>query len=299
MSTLDAMLSQEDAYICKDYILRDRDCDDASSVLSEDEVLFNRACRSAMLRWCNQVIDFVKFQRETVEYALSYFDRFQTASAMEAYRDRPNFQLAFVTCLYLAIKLHEPTTMSPEIFSRLSQGEYRIPDIEQMEATILQALAWRLNPPTTLAFVREFLALLPTSQLPATLMHTVYDLAQVQTELTLEDYRFSSIRKSTVAVAALMNALESLRSDEHITWSLARRANLSLRDLEDVTQARTLLYQVIADAPQNVAGLFCCGTTSSTSSLHTGGPSCRVLGKAARRGSCQHNSPRSVYNNIR
>jgi Cyclin, N-terminal domain len=119
-------------------------------------------CRNLMVSWCYQVVDYCRFRRETVEIAISYLDRFCcTALGESARRDRKIYQLAAMTCLYTACKIHEPEAMDPKLVSNLSRGAYSSKEVEEMESTIVEALQWRLNPPTSLSFVRQLLDLIP------------------------------------------------------------------------------------------------------------------------------------------
>jgi Cyclin, N-terminal domain/Cyclin, C-terminal domain len=288
---LDSMLSQEEtAYHCRDYILQDSHHDPQWLVLraalaTHEDLVMNRAFRSTMIAWSQQLIDFMGMRRETVEFAASFFDRFlQTASAHDALKDRVTFQLAFVTCTYMAIKLHEATAMSPRVFSKLSQGSYCIKQIERMERVILNAIGWRVNPPTPTSFAREILSLFPQTVLPAELKNTVYDLAKVQLELVLEDYRFVNIKKSAIAVASILNALESLQQNTpFLGTALAHHASM-FNNFEDIPLIRRHLYQLIAGLPSNPS--FSC---------QTGSPSCRSVDMAQKHAIGQRHSPRSVH----
>ncbi|CAB9507275.1 diatom-specific cyclin [Seminavis robusta] len=295
-TTLEAMFSQEKAYHCQDYILQDNHNDPQwlvwrTGLLSHDDLAMNRAFRTTMVGWSQQVIDFIGMRRETVEYALSFFDRYlQCPEASTALRDRVTFQLAFVTCTYMAIKLHEPTAMSPKIFAKLSQGNYCFQQIERMEFNILKALGWRVNPPTGTAFVRQILSLFPDKLLPPTMKNTVCDLAKVQIDLVLGDYRFVPIKRSTLAMACLFNAFESLQYDEHfLEMTLAQQQSLQAsvlykESMDQVPFVRHSLYQVMAALPQN-AGF-----------VHGGIRSPGLYEMASKRASCEQHSPRSVYN---
>lgn len=245
METMQAMLLQEEhVYCCRDFILQDAPQQIGAGFTfasPEERLELNRAYRCTMVGWAQDVTDFMHFQRETAEYAASYFDRFlQTASApasalsstrqnngknvaRQALQDLATFRLAFIACVYTAVKMHEPTTMTPFQFSKLSQGVYSPSQIVEMEARIVFAIHWRLNPPTALSFVRQYLtALEPLPPQPLLLAPTgkgamtLLDLARVQLELTLGDYRFVTIKKSILALAALMNGMDSLHHHNQV-----------------------------------------------------------------------------------
>lgn len=292
-SMLQGMLSQEDFYTCHDYILEDHNADAhwmtcRVSLLNTEDLELNRSFRSRMISWAYEVIRFSKFQRETAEFATSYFDRFvQTKHGEEALHDRVAFQLAYVTCLFMATKLHEPITMSPAFFSILSRDKFSMEEIQKMELTILSALQWRINPPTALAFAQHFIALHPLNrQIEASVRDAIYDLAKVQIELMVDDYQFVSVPRSTIALAALINSLDSLQIDPN-GWGVTQlmsQANMN-KNMEEVEWVRDGLYHVISKLPHQVAKCLpkaLCGS------------SYRGMGMASEQASCQQ-SPRSVY----
>eukprot|EP00957_Ditylum_brightwellii_P069304 5261454-Ditylum_brightwellii.AAC.1 len=113
-----------------------------------------------MVTWFQQIVDHCGFDRESVLIATSYLDRFlMTKSGVPALHNKNTFQLVAMTCLYIAIKLFEPEVINPAIVSFLSENLYSEKQITEMEMVILSALQWRVQPPTALAFVRHFLAL--------------------------------------------------------------------------------------------------------------------------------------------
>ena len=168
-------------------------------------------CRDKMCEWCYQIVKFCKFSRETVEIAMSYLDRFMlTPAGTAALADRNIYQLASMTCLYTAVKIHERQALHPQIVSQLSRGTYTEEQIEQMEIAILTALEWRMNPPTALSFVREYLRLIPNDSLSQQVRKAVMEITNFQIELAVSDYKFISTPASTIAYCSFMNALDSI-----------------------------------------------------------------------------------------
>jgi Cyclin, N-terminal domain/Cyclin, C-terminal domain len=168
-------------------------------------------CRRKMAAWCYQVCDFCKFRRETAEIAMISLDRFlQSPTGMPALFDRSLFQLSAMTCLYTAVKIHEPEAMDPNLVSSLSRGTYSPQDVEEMERVILQGVNWRVNPPTTLSFVRQFFNLIPAEAMTVATRNAVYDVTKFQTELAVSDYDFVAVPSSVMAYCSFVNALESL-----------------------------------------------------------------------------------------
>lgn len=222
-ATLIAMCQQEiTGYGVENYLNTLRHPDDSS--------------RRKMAAWFFQVVDLCKFQRETASIAMSYLDRFlmksTSATVAAARNDVKMFQLVAMTCLYTAVKTHEVTAMDPTFISNLSRGTYTDQQVVDMEATLLQTLQWRMNPPTPLAFCRQILATIPASAINSVERNAAYDLAKYQTELVVgEDSLVGTAPSSTVAFCSVMNALESLGSLEdktltQISYNLATAMNI-------------------------------------------------------------------------
>jgi hypothetical protein len=240
-------------------------------------------CRTKMSEWCYQVVDFCKFSRETVAIAMSYLDRFLiTPSGHPALMDRKIFQLAAMTCLYTAIKIHEPEAMEPKIVASLSRGTYTEDEVTEMERTILMALKWRMNPPTALSFVHNYMALLPEQAMPEDELLRVLELTQFQTELAVNSYEFVSINASTVALAALANALQCGDISPSIEFEFLTTVGeaASIRfDSDEVINIQDRLYFAVETAS---AG-YSCGSLRP-----------KTVSKRVGNSSAIHTSPRSV-----
>jgi hypothetical protein len=223
-------------------------------------------CRSKMAAWCYQVIDFCRFNRETASIAINYLDRYMiTEQGATVWADRIQFQLAAMTCLYTAVKIHEPEAMDPKLVSTLSRGGYSTTEVEVMEFTILSALQWRMNPPTALAFVRQFLELIPVDVVDQSMRETVHDITKFQTELAVTERTFVTVKASTIAFGSLMNSLESLQLDDqvlgYIRYTLCQAIGIDRSD-EDVLTVQNALYNAIVKQP---SGTF---TTTISTAVH-------------------------------
>ena len=131
-------------------------------------------------------------------------------------KNRNQYQLAAMTSLYTAVKLHEPEVMSAQLVATLSRGVHTAQEVEQMELRILNGIAWHVNPPTALSFVREFMKLLPSTLLvDASIKATVFEVTKFQAELAVGDATLISTPASTIAYASLMNALGSVCLDRN------------------------------------------------------------------------------------
>jgi Cyclin, N-terminal domain len=226
-------------------------------LVSNDMVTFidiDMDCRSKMCAWCYQVADFCKFNRESVEIALSYLDRFMLSPmGQDALQSRNTYQLASMTCLYMAIKIHERQAMSPDVISQLSQGSYSPKQVEQMEAMILTALDWRMNPPTMTSFARELLAT-TVAHLSPREHEVALELARLQCEVATAAYHLISTPRSVIALAAIANALESLGTIKRTTLyqircTMERALGMTDPKLDTI---RNFLYQSLTSTPRSL-----------------------------------------------
>ncbi len=116
--------------------------------------------RSQMITWQYSLASTCDFQKDTVEISLSIVDRFVAVQNELLFQAR-RYQAACMTALYIAAKIHEPQCLTPNQMEQLSVGRFKASEIEAMEIEILQAIQWRVNPPTAGYFCRMLLELVP------------------------------------------------------------------------------------------------------------------------------------------
>jgi hypothetical protein len=256
-NTLDVMLAQEPAYLASDYLAMmtasttttDHTANDSPADAAPTSTsLVDADCRLKMADWCDRCVDFCKFDREIVEITLNYLDRFvSTPDGQSILRDRNEFQLAVMAALYTAIKIHQAEAVSSKSISALSKGRYGQDDIEAMEARMIFALRWRMNPVTVSAFVRSFIDQIP--QVAGIDTKTLYRLAKIQTDAAVRDYAFVTIRPSVIAYSAILNAVEaSIMAQRDDTTSTS-----ASHPVYGVLQ--TFLEQHLSLAPHDVEGI--------------------------------------------
>ena len=178
-------------------------------------------CRFRMAEWCYQIVDYCKFDRQVVEVAMSCLDRFSVASPT-LLRDRNRYQLASMTCLYSAIKQMEPEAMPLALMAKLSQGLFTKQQIETMELEMLQAIQWRVHPPTASAFAHYLLKLSGNNQDD---QNQVLKLTESQIKTAVSYADFIHVPASAIALASLINAFESTASSYRRANALAEAAN--------------------------------------------------------------------------
>jgi Cyclin, N-terminal domain/Cyclin, C-terminal domain len=237
LMTITAMRRQEETvYFSCDYFQlgcenhHDQACDFCSrDANGNSRAPSDATCRQVMYYWMVRVVDFFPcMSRETAAFAMSYLDRFlQSDAGAEARRKRSVFQLASIACLYVAVKIHEHSAVSPTFLEKLSNAEFTVKDVERMEVLILQSLKWRLSTPTALAFLRHYLAIIPSMMLNGSTREEVLQIAKYQTEVALSDYKYVTVNASTVAYCALLNALDTFHVDNtQIGWFVSEAAHI-------------------------------------------------------------------------
>ncbi|KAL7436766.1 hypothetical protein ACHAXM_005312 [Skeletonema potamos] len=163
----------------------------------------NELWREKICEWCYQVVDHFDFNREVVNVAMTYLDRYLATRTV----NRRIFQLAAMTALYLAIKLFEPGKLRMSSLIELSRGYFLAEHIVAMEDSMLQALSWHVHPPTPFAFCRDLIKLVSADVNPR-LRHDISELARFLTELSVCDYYFVTRKPSSIAMASIINAME-------------------------------------------------------------------------------------------
>lgn len=165
--------------------------------------------RAKMVDFCYEVADYCMSDRETVAIAISLLDRFlRTPAGLEVCQNQDLFKLAAMTCHYTTIKVHEPPAVPPEVISEMSLGAFSVEQAEDMEFVILQSIRWRVNPPTAMAFLRQFLYLIPVGLMTTAVKENIYETSVQQIEMALRDRHFVKDKYSVIAMSALSNALK-------------------------------------------------------------------------------------------
>jgi hypothetical protein len=94
--------------------------------------------------------------------------------------------------------------------ANLSKGRFLIKDIEEMETVLLNALGWKMSPPTASCFCGYFQALL-SPNIKSSVRQTILQRSYFFSELSVMDYSFMvSLKQSEVAFAAIINSLAGL-----------------------------------------------------------------------------------------
>jgi len=244
------MRKQESSYLCKDYMVNAHSSGSSKTQVSAKDVpskFIDQQCRVLMCHWSYQLIDQCNLHRETVAIAMSYIDRFLcTKEGQNILKSRRKYQLACVSCLFIAIKLNEDTAVSAQLLASISRGMHTAKQIEEMELKLLAGLDWLLHPPTSLSFVQKYLRLMA---LDKSREEAVFELAKFQTEVAVQEYAFVTSCPSEIAFCAIMNALDAVGDSDfqnHLD-ELFTKLSLNDDDFWDLDQLQRKLYHASVD----------------------------------------------------
>eukprot|EP00956_Cyclotella_meneghiniana_P007441 scaffold10123_cov24-Cyclotella_meneghiniana.AAC.2 len=166
--------------------------------------------REALCKWGYQTIAACHgVSRLTAVVAFGYFDRFlssNTPAANRALNDVTECQLAFVTCLVIALKIHSGFNVETNFVSNvITKNSYDAVEIDNMELHILQSLGWKLNGPTPHDFIDYFLEVMPG--VDGVRLECVKRLSKTLVETALTGYTTVLHYPSEVAFTSLFYAL--------------------------------------------------------------------------------------------
>jgi hypothetical protein len=143
---------------------------------------------------------------------LSLSDYLLLVKPLLAISNVKGYKLVVITCLYLAIKLHNQRPLSMKSLTELNGNDkITIQDITEMESMILKTLNWTLCPPTASAFCNYFFLLWPTEVIKLSTMQSILQRSCFFSELSVFDNSLVSLlNQSEIAFAATLNAIEEL-----------------------------------------------------------------------------------------
>lgn len=136
--------------------------------------IFRGLWRKQIIEWMYVLIKHCKLKHEATAAAIYYLDiavslsksnsHSSSSSSLALVQTPEDYQLCAMTALHLALKVYDSPTVrivKLNCLVKLGNGEFTENDIIQKEQDLLQALHWRLHPPTPDCFLYRYLELLP------------------------------------------------------------------------------------------------------------------------------------------
>ena len=221
--TLTAMIEREQPTVCS--------CRDYDGYLNpSDPTMITADDRKKLVEWCYHFVDHCQLSQQTVASAIDMVDRFLfTTSTInysatdavkvvsdEILRDQNKLQLLTITALYVAIKVNERVVVSSDRLAEMCRRVHTTGEIEEMERILLSGLSWKCHAPTAHQVGLSILSLVePYVDIPEETWEILMEDTTYSTEVAVFDYFFSTQRRSTVALAAIYNAIGDMRSKGH------------------------------------------------------------------------------------
>mmetsp|Transcript_20091 Transcript_20091/g.29816 ORF Transcript_20091/g.29816 Transcript_20091/m.29816 type:complete len:335 (+) Transcript_20091:331-1335(+) len=178
-----------------------------SYLLENEDAQVNVSWREKITHWSYNVVDHFGLSREVVAISLNLFDRFLATRGNTC-----NGNMALLTSLstlHLAIKLHDTKKIRISTLASLSRGQFGPKHIEEMEWVILNALQWKLHPPTAYSFIFYFLLFLP-KEASSLVQREIFELSRYFTELAMCDSVLVKTKASTIAFASVLNVIQDI-----------------------------------------------------------------------------------------
>ena len=228
------------------------------------------SARTKVVRWLYDIVDYFALQRETVDVAMSYVDRFMSNNsshrvATQARRNVTTYQLVAVACLFIATKTSDYLHIDAKVLVRASRGCYTVDEITDMENTVLKALEWRLSGPTSLSIAYHAIALLNEvigSRVKSQVrkedkISSVVDFARLQIELSVSEYNTFVLRSpSSIALAAVLNSMDLLdfKSSEINAFrqALGDATGICVQSSQEIHQVRQELNVIFDKQSEDV-----------------------------------------------
>jgi hypothetical protein len=121
--------------------------------------------RPILIQWMFSVVDIFQLVPQIVPTALYYLDQcslYHSSSTLplsvSTLLPHDYYPLLGMTCLELAIKVHDTKLFPLEQLVRMGQSsrEIKVEQVIQMEAWVMQTMGWNLHPPTPHCFVHQY-----------------------------------------------------------------------------------------------------------------------------------------------
>lgn len=246
LDTLRGMRKQADAYsIPSDYTP-----DYMHDIVVEEYASW----RYAMVEWLFEIRETFSFEQDTIEITLSILDRY-VAAKPGLMLDSDKYQLAALTSVYIAAKIHEESCLTPHHIEMLSDCLYSTETVEKQEVLILNAIQWRVNPPTVSVVAGEILNVVPTELIQR---DQILKIVEEQMVLVLFEEYFVPENTFNLAVAALYNAFSSYATEnkeplpKYVEQKLLSVAGLSKNDMTAITSRRSDILGIISEQDEAI-----------------------------------------------
>jgi Cyclin, N-terminal domain len=211
--------------------------------------------REKVAQWCYDVVDHLNEERSVVFVAMKILDRY--CSIIVCCMDKKKYEVASLSSLFLAVHLSGSCNLTLQELVSMSRSSISVQDIITEGTAVTQSFSLKLPILAPLDFVRSILPLLPPLQ-SSVRKQVLLDSASYMTELAVCDEFFSFFKSSSVAIAAILCAVEanSFPDEKLIKQALTKVTSGAIDSLEEVT---LLCSRLLCIYNQGVESLRQCG----------------------------------------
>lgn len=195
-------------------------------MLEKEQSVYRKSCRHLnegsdittkdrmkIIDWCYRAVECLRFDTELVEEALEIGDRFMSRCVSTRSFTRSKYQVVLVASLYIAMKKSAtgPDVPTTRDFEVMCKGKVTARDIIKSERAILKGLDWRIWAPTNSQMAYQILNVARSrinSCVNKSVWNQLVDNVLQQTEFSVRSSRLASHLQSSVAIGAILNAVE-------------------------------------------------------------------------------------------
>ena len=216
----------------------------------------NCAWREKVSQWCYDVADHLNEDRSIVYVAMTILDRYCTTLSTPI--DEKQYEISSLSSIFLAVHIAGSGDLTLKELVSMSRGGVAIKDIIGEATTIADAITLSEPILTPLDFVRSAIQNI-TPLIVSDHKQALLDSASYMIELAVCDSFFTSCKASSVAVAALLNALEIVfvPDSKAVVQSLVKDSSLTVESIDNIMLHRTRLqciYNHSFDHQHNASG---------------------------------------------
>jgi hypothetical protein len=231
-SLLERMMREETAcHICTDF----------STLRSQSLDSRNHLWRERVAKWCYDVVDHLGESRSMVYLAMSILDRyFALKTANDCILSDRRYEAAALTSLFLAIKIRGSQSLEVTDLIRMSRLGISINEIVEVGKDITSCLCFEHHIFTPIEFVHKLTRYLHNSG-NVTSTSPVTESAAFYVELSVLDTSCVGLKASEIALASVLNTLNSSDEEESAAIALINSLPEASFSQEQVTQLRSRL----------------------------------------------------------
>jgi Cyclin, N-terminal domain/Cyclin, C-terminal domain len=215
----------------------------------------NCVWREKVVKWCYDVADHLNEERTIVYVAMNILDRYCTTIAPPL--DEKKYEIASLSSLFLAVHIAGSGLLTLQELVSMSRGGISLQDIVAEGTAITRSISWKHPIITPVDFVRAIIRLIPSLN-SSEHKQALLDSSSYVIELALCDDFFSNVKPSNLAVAAVLNGLESnvCPGGKRVRHALMKATSFAISSFDEVT---VLCARLLCIYNQSAENMLQCG----------------------------------------